>query len=294
MPQLTEQEQQEIVRFISAGKPLPDKYRFLLFDDKREVELVWNGKTSEVCNIVLPFQIIEQVDEPRAEKPEDTSLQMGLFSMDERGRQLKGWTNKLIWGDNKLILSSLKNGPLREEIEKQGGLKLIYIDPPFDVGADFSMDIEIPSSDGTSDTFTKKPNIMEEIAYRDTWGKGADSFIAMIYERLVLMRDLLTEDGSIYVHCDWRVSGYLRLVLDEIFGSNAFKNKVVWKRSAIATNVNTQWRNSHDELLFFGKTENTIFNVQYGEYSESSKKHFSQKDENGYYQPVPLLGSGKT
>ena len=77
MPRLTEQEQQEIVRFIEADKPLPDKYRFLLFEDKREVELVWNGKTSEVCNIVLPFQVIEQVDEPRAEKPEDTSLQTG-------------------------------------------------------------------------------------------------------------------------------------------------------------------------------------------------------------------------
>ena len=120
MPRLTEQEQQEIIRFLEADKPLPDKYRFLLFEEKREVELVWNGKTSEVCNIVLPFQVIEQVDEPRAEKPEDTALQSGLF--DARGRQLKGWTNKLIWGDNKLILSSLKNGPLREEIEKQGGL----------------------------------------------------------------------------------------------------------------------------------------------------------------------------
>jgi hypothetical protein len=216
MPRLTEQEQQEILRFIEADRPLPEKYRFLLFEDKREVELVWNGKTSEVCNIVLPFQVIEQVDEPRAEK--DTRLQMSLFDLDARGRQLKGWTNKLIWGDNKLILSSLKNGPLREEIEKQGGLKLIYIDPPFDVGADFSMDIEIPSSDGTSDTFTKKPNILEEIAYRDTWGKGADSFIAMIYERLVLMRDLLAEDGSIYVHCDPRVNSMIRMVLDEVFG----------------------------------------------------------------------------
>ncbi|MEK9133850.1 MAG: adenine methyltransferase, partial [Pseudomonadota bacterium] len=154
MSRLTEQEQQEILRFLEADKPLPDKYRFLLFEDKREVELVWNGKSSEVCNIVLPFQVIEQVDEPRAEKPADTALQPGLF--DERGRQLKGWTNKLIWGDNKLILSSLKNGPLREEIEKQGGLKLIYIDPPFDVGADFSMDIEIGD-----ETFTKKPNILE-------------------------------------------------------------------------------------------------------------------------------------
>ena len=123
MTRLTEGERQEVIRFVEAGKPLPEKYRFLLFDDKREVELVWNGKTNEVTNVVLPFQVIEQVDEPRAEKPEDAALQRELF--DARGRQVKGWTNKLIWGDNKLILSSLKNGPLRDEIEAQGWLKLI-------------------------------------------------------------------------------------------------------------------------------------------------------------------------
>lgn len=89
MAHLTDPEKQEIFRFIEAGKPLPDKYRFLLFEDKREVELVWNGKTNEVCNIVLPFQTIEQVDEPRAEKREDTEIQTDLFSMDFRGRQLK-------------------------------------------------------------------------------------------------------------------------------------------------------------------------------------------------------------
>ncbi|MEM7538125.1 MAG: adenine methyltransferase [Chloroflexota bacterium] len=187
MLRLTEQEKQEIIRHLEAGRELPDRYRFLLFEDKREVELVWNGKSSDVTNLVLPFQTIEHVDEPRAEKPDDTNMQLSLF--DTRGRQMAGWTNKLIWGDNKLILSSLKNGPLRSAIEEQGGLKLIYIDPPFDVGADFSMDIEIGG-----DTFTKKPNILEEIAYRDTWGKGADSFISMIYERLVLMRDLLAEE----------------------------------------------------------------------------------------------------
>jgi adenine specific DNA methylase Mod len=145
---------------------------------------------------------------------------------DDRGRQLRGWTNKLIWGDNKLILSSLKNGPLREEIEKQGGLKLIYIDPQFDVGADFSMDIEIGG-----DTFTKKPSILEEIAYRDTWGRGADSFIAMIFERLILMRDLLAADGSIYFHCDPRVNAFVRLALNEVFGGEGFRNEIVLQRT---------------------------------------------------------------
>ena len=247
MPRLTDQEKQEIIRYVEAGKPLPDKFRFLLFEEKREVELVWNGKTGEVCNIVLPFQVIEQVDEPRAEKPEDKPLIGDLFATDNRGRQLKGWTNKL-------ILSSLKNGPLREEIEKQGGLKLIYIDPPFDVGADFSMDIEIGG-----DTFTKRPNILEEIAYRDTWGKGADSFIAMIYERLVLMRDLLAEDGSIYVHCDWRANSHIRLVCDEVFGKDSLINEIVWKRRSGVLAQSKQFGVVTDSILFYVKTENYVF-----------------------------------
>jgi DNA modification methylase len=271
---LTDNEIRDINRLLESGKPLPDQYRFLLFDDKREVELVWNGKTNEVCNIVLPFQVIEQVDEPRAEKPSDTKLQAGLF--DERGRQLKGWTNKLIWGDNKLILSSLKNGPLREEIEKQGGIKLIYIDPPFDVGADFSMDIEIGG-----DTFTKKPNILEEIAYRDTWGKLADSFIAMIYERLVLMHDLLAEDGSVYVHCDWRVNSFVRLVLDEVFGKELFKNEIIWKYSGGRLGKRFFGR-KHDTIYWYSKSETWIFDPDEirDEYAEATKERFSSTIRN--------------
>lgn len=252
---LTEQEQQEIIRFVEAGKPLPDRYRFLLFDDKREVELVWNGKTSEVSNVVLPFQTIEQVDEPRSEKHETSDAQGSLFSTDVRGRQLKGWTNKLIWGDNKLILSSLKNGPMREEIERQGGIKLIYIDPPFDVGADFSMDIEVGD-----ETFTKDANILEEIAYRDTWGRGADSFISMIYERLVLARDLLAKDGSIYVHCDWRVSGLLRCVIDEVFGPSNFLNEFIWWYGGGGRSQRF-WGRKHDTIFFARKGENWTFNI---------------------------------
>ncbi|WP_160285696.1 DNA methyltransferase [Pseudomonas knackmussii] len=214
---LSEAEQRDLFNLIQQGKPLPEKYRFILFEDKREVELVWNGKTRDVCTTVLPFQTLEHIDEPRTE----SKIQGSLF--DSRGRQLQGWSNKLIWGDNKLILSSLKAGPLRRQIEDAGGLKLIYIDPPFDVGADFSMDIEIGG-----ETFHKEPNLLEQIAYRDTWGRGADSFVSMIYERLALMHDLLARDGSLFLHCDWRVSAYLRLALDEIFGRANFRNELYW------------------------------------------------------------------
>ncbi|MYB26241.1 MAG: site-specific DNA-methyltransferase [Candidatus Dadabacteria bacterium] len=271
--ELTDNEKRDIIALLEANKPLPDKYRFLLFGEKREMELVWNGKTDEVCNIVLPFQIIEQVDEPRTEKPQDTPRQQfDLFAMDERGRQLKGWTNKLIWGDNKLILSSLKNGPMREEIEAQGGLKLIYIDPPFDVGADFSMDIEVGHY-----TFTKKPNILEEIAYRDTWGRGSDSFIAMIYERLVLMRDLLAEDGSIYVHCDWRVNASLRFVLDEVFGSDNLVNEIVWRRKQAQAWLSNQFGITNDTLLFYAKSHERVFNPIYSKDDENTKKYIRER-----------------
>lgn len=273
---LTDNEIRDVTRLLEQGKPLPDQYRFLLFEDKREVELIWNGKTNDVCNVVLPFQTIEQVDEPRAEK--EMKLQPGLFD-SMTGRQLTGWTNKLIWGDNKLILSSLKNGPLREEIEKQGGIKLIYIDPPFDVGADFSMDIEIGE-----DTFTKQPNVLEELAYRDTWGKGADSFIAMVYERLSLMRDLLADDGSIYVHCDWRVNAYIRLILDEIFGKDKFRGEIIWKKDAVGKGAKKKakhWPKTFDNILLYSKSDSHIFKFVAAELTDKQLNEFRYSDPDG-------------
>ncbi len=257
---LNPNEKRDIIKYLESDKPLPDKYRFLLFDDDREVELTWNGKTNEVSNIVLPFQTIEHIDEPRSEK--EIRMQQSLF--DTSGRQIQGWTNKLIWGDNKLILSSLKNGPLRKEIEAQGGIKLIYIDPPFDVGADFSMDVQIGDEE-----FTKKPSIIEEVAYRDTWGKGADSFIAMIYERLSLMKDLLAENGSIYVHCDWRVNSYMRLVLDEIFGRNGFRNSIAWLYSGGGI-PQSEMPKKYDTIFWYTKSDNWTYNPQYRPYSEGT------------------------
>ena len=265
--ELSEAEQRDLFNLIQQGKPLPEKYRFILFEDKREVELVWNGKTRDVCTTVLPFQSLEHIDEPRSE----TKSQGDLF--DSRGRQMKGWSNKLIWGDNKLILSSLKAGPLRQQIEDAGGLKLICIDPPFDVGADFSMDIEVGG-----ETFHKEANLMEHIAYRDTWGRGADSFISMLYERLILMRDLLTSDGSIYVHMGWGVSHYVRAILDEVFGKDRAVNQIIWKRQTAHSDSGQGSQHMgrvHDVLLLYTKDVDYTWNTQYMPYEvQYLKTHY--------------------
>ncbi len=284
---LSEAEQRDLVTLIQQGKALPERYRFILFEDKREVELVWNGKTRDVCTTVLPFQTLEHIDEPRAE----TKTQEDLF--DSRGRQQKGWTNKLIWGDNKLILSSLKAGALRHQIEDAGGLKLIYIDPPFDVGADFSMDIEIGG-----ETFHKEANLLEQIAYRDTWGRGADSFIAMLYERLILMRDLLASDGTIYVHMGWGVSHYVRGILDEVFGKERAVNQIVWKRQTAHSDSgqgSEHLGRLHDVILLYTKSDRYTWNVQYTAYDpEYLRTHYKNVEEgtNRRYELADLNAPG--
>lgn len=281
--ELTDAEKRDLIKLIEQGKPLPEKYRFILFDDKREVELVWNGKTREVCTAILPFQTLEHIDEPRKEtgsarvpragsgvSPEPSLEQADL--LDLSGRQVKGWTNKLIWGDNKLILSSLKAGALRRQIEDAGGLKLIYIDPPFDVGADFSMDIEIGG-----ETFHKEPNLLEQIAYRDTWGRGADSFIAMIYERLILMRDLMHEEASIFVHIGPKLAPHTRLICDELFSNKNLLGEIIWQRTDPHNDAVNKLGVVTDRILWFGKSDKYYYDsdIERTELSESAESEYS-------------------
>lgn len=273
---LNDTDKNRIIELIKSGEKLPKEDIYKLFSDEEDVFLFWNGRKEDVTNIALPFHSIEHIDEPRKE-----TMKVGdaFLMFDTRGRQLKGWTNKLIWGDNKLILSSLANGPIHEEIEKEGGLKLIYIDPPFAVGADFGFDIQI-----NGETAEKKQSIIEEIAYRDTWGKGISSYLTMMYERLKLMHNLLAEDGSIYVHCDWRVVNHLRLLLDDIFGSNNFKNIVTWQRATMsgAKAVGNQFGRNYDSIIYFTKSEKAVFNRQFLEYSQDYiDKKFIYKERDG-------------
>jgi adenine-specific DNA-methyltransferase len=247
---LNDTDKNRIIELIKAGEKLPKEYIYKLFADEEDVFLFWNGRKEDVTNVALPFHSIEHIDEPRKE----TSQTLELF--DTRGRQLKGWTNKLIWGDNKLILSSLANGPIRDEIEKEGGIKLIYIDPPFAVGADFGFNIEI-----NGEKAEKKQSIIEEIAYRDTWGKGISSYLSMMYERLKLMHSLLAVDGLIYIHCDWRVSFYLRFLLDDIFLSGNFRNEIAWCYTG-ASQAKTRFVQKHDTIIAYSKGNNPVFNWQ--------------------------------
>lgn len=272
---LNDTDKNRIIELIKAGEKLPKEYIYKLFADEEDVFLFWNGRKEDVTNVALPFHSIEHIDEPRKEEKK----QGDMFEMfDTRGRQLKGWTNKLIWGDNKLILSSLANGPIRDEIEKEGGLKLIYIDPPFAVGADFGFEIEIGGEKAE-----KKQSIIEEIAYRDTWGKGISSYLSMMYERLKLMHNLLADDGSIYVHCDWRVFPPLRMLMDDLFGANNFQRELIWSfdtKSGYKSAVNN-WVRSHDSIMYYSKSSSYIFNKQYLPYSEDYISRFKKTDKDG-------------
>lgn len=271
---LSDHEIRDITKALEAGLPIDDKYRYLIFKEARQVELVWNGKNTHVQDVVLPFQVIEHIDEPR----DEVKLQQQQSLFDTSGKKVQGWTNKLIWGDNKYVLSSLKSGPIRDEIEANGGIKLIYIDPPFDVGADFSTTIQIGETD-----FEKAPTVLEEIAFRDTWGLGQDSFLTMIYERLKLMHDLLASDGSIYVHCDWRLNSSIRLILDEIFKKENFINEIIWHYKSGGRGTKS-YSKKHDSILWYSRSTDYIFNADaVGETRGSEKRNNMKKeiDEDG-------------
>src|SRR3989338_517398 len=177
----------------------------------KKTELVWEGKYDEYGNRrevdiaggAMPMEKIETIDEPASRLS-----QQGLF--DAQKAHKDDFRNMLIWGDNKLVMASLLK-------DFRGKIDLIYIDPPFDVGADFTMDVPIGNE---KDTINKDQSTLEMVAYREMWGKGTDSYLHMMFDRLTLMKELLSENGSVYVHVDGRMNSHLRLMLDSVFSSN--------------------------------------------------------------------------
>jgi len=224
--------------------------------DIKKNELVWLGKYNEDGKLnpverpgPYPFQTVEAINAPKVERQTSSSGLFDNWKGDEGETFEKGWKNKLIWGDNKLIMSSL--------LEKYAGkVNLIYIDPPFATGADFKVNIEIGEE---GEEVTKGHSVLEEKAYRDTWGKGLDSYLQMMYERLVLMKELLAENGSIYVHLDWHVGHYVKVMMDEIFGYENFRNEVVWHYFMGGKSPNMFGR-KHDIILWYSKSDKWTFN----------------------------------
>lgn len=197
------------------------------------------------------------------------------------------WTNRLIYGDNLLAMAALLAGD-ETTPSLRGKVDLIYIDPPFDSKADYRTKVTLPGVE-----LEQRPTVIEQFAYSDTWSDGTASYLAMITPRLVLMRELLTETGSIYVHLDWHVGDYVRLVMDEVFGKDNFRNEITWKRDAAgkgAKGVAGQWPRNADSMLFYSRSEDMHFEQQKRELDEEQKKAYRYSGADGRLYKAVQLG----
>jgi DNA modification methylase len=227
--------------------------------------------------VSLPFQVIETINESRATRETEKQRQPTLFDIweGEEGDTFEdGWKNKLIWGDNLLVMGAL--------LEKFAGkIDLIYIDPPFATGADFSFTTQIGDSDLE---VAKEQSIIEEKAYRDTWGRGIDSYLQMLYERLLLMRELLAEHGSIYVHIGPGIGCWVKMLLEDVFGLAGPSTEICWKR-VTAHADSKRWGVVHDLIIWHAKSDCFAWNPQYEPYSSAyldSKYRYQTADGRRY------------
>jgi len=203
-------------------------------------ELIWegkygpDGKKAAPIRVALPFQTVETVNE----SAQDRQKALDFFATDRD----EEWRNRLIWGDKKYVLPSLLT-------EFAGAVDLVYIDPPFFTGDDFSFSVAIDD-----ESFTREPTLIEQKAYRDTWGSGIDGYLRWFYDATTHLRDLLAEDGSIFVHLDWHVGHFAKAVLDEVFGVSNFRNEIVWHYyNKFQGNVN-RFASDHDVVFWYSKS----------------------------------------
>ncbi len=251
--------------------------------DYERVELVWPGKNRPVERVSLPFQTIERVNDVRRSRDAQAHLvgaavgevsgpnsetnsrrvdDVASFDVETGRTDLpewwtQGWRNRLIWGDNKLVLSSLLE-------EFAGKVDTIYIDPPFATGADFSYQTQVGDAD-----VEKLPSMMEEVAYRDAWGEQGNRYLRWFAQRVHLLRDLMAEHGCLFVHLDWHVSHSVKLLLDSIFGPECFMNEISWKRYAAHSLSSERFDTITERLIYYVKNPRSYrFNVQYEQIEE--------------------------
>lgn len=249
-------------------------------------ELIWEGKYDAAGRrtapprVPLPFQTVETVNESAQERQRS----LDFFA----GDQPADWRNRLVWGDKKYVLPALL-------AEFAGQVDLIYIDPPFATGDDFSYVARVPSPDsrnGDDASFDRIPSLIEQKAYRDTWSRGLDSYLDWFVEMSTMLRELLTDEGSLYVHCDSRVNAHIRIVLDDIFGGDQFRNEIRWIRS-LPHNDPSQYGRSSDTILYFTKSDRRVFHPPYlPQKAESVSAHYREDVDGRLYQLASLLAPG--
>ncbi len=249
----------------------------------KKIELVWpqkydkNVKTVEGIGASFPFQIIERVNETQAAREAHRGSKQTTLFEDRKTKEdnplEKEWKNMLICGENEIVLRSLAE-------QFAGKLNLIYIDPPFATGVDYSYTVKIGEE---KIEVPKDQSLLEERAYRDTWGEGLESYLNMMKCRLILLHKLLADDGTIYVHLDWHVVHYIKIIMDEIFGAENFLREIVWSigtSSGFKAQVNL-WVRGHDSILMYKKGKIFTFNKQFLDLDERTIRRYDKKDENG-------------
>ncbi len=237
-------------------------------------ELVWPGKYDEsgkrVVNrgAALPFQVIETIREGRATRAAGGPDLFAFANQKNEAEDSDTWHNKLIWGDNLLVMSSLLQ-------QYAGKIDLIYIDPPFATGADFSYTTDVGEE---HIPVKKEQNPLEVKAYNDTWGKGDSSFLPMLYDRLTYMHQLLSPSGSMFLHCDWHVGHYIKVICDEIFGRDNLLNEIAWCYTGPGSPGMRQFSRKHDTIYWYRKSDKWCFNDKDARipHHEKTKENFKK------------------
>lgn len=229
-----------------------------------DVRLQWTGRRDDVERLALPMQVVETVGASRADRD---NLLGQLSSEDD------GWRNQLVWGDNRYVLASLAE-------TFAGQVDLVYIDPPFDSRQDYKVRVGIGDQE-TSASLAKLQSVVEEKAYRDTWGAGVDSYLQMLYDRLILLHGLLSERGSIFLHLAPNVSHLGRVLLDEVFGPENFRAEIIWKR--VTAHADTKdFATTHDVILCFARSDAHIWHPVFADYDPAYvAAKYSHVDEEG-------------
>jgi adenine-specific DNA-methyltransferase len=285
-----------LLRLYTMPKSLLEQLPEIVAQGRKEAEKILEGIESrhrvslQTREVVLPAKDAAATDWITAQARTDRRevFAPGQGSLLESAQPLLGaaqaeapWANRLIYGDNLLAMAALLAGDDTTP-SLRGRVDLIYIDPPFDSKADYRTKVTLPGLE-----LEQKPTVIEQFAYSDTWSDGTASYLAMITPRLILMRELLADTGSIYVHLDWHVGHYVKLVLDEVFGKESFSNEIVWKRGRVVTRTASgQYPRVTDYLYFYKKSYQSHYQRLFKPYSESTMGlyRYDDKDGRGIYR----------